>query len=134
MGALQNLSRQQRKRLETENRKRPVTLQRVAEEKWPQSRPENLIEVWQSRDYLVQVYQEQKHLRLSVCRTTVDPHNHRWNDGLSWDDLQCLKRQCGRGGYWAVEVYPDDKDIVNVANMRHLWLLETAPEFAWRQC
>lgn len=133
MGVLKNVTRQQRKRLETENRKRPVTLQPVAEDQWPRSRPDNLMEVWQSRDYLVQVYQEQKHLRLSVCRTTVDPNNHRWNDGISWDDLQALKRQCGRGTYWAVEVYPDDRDIVNVANMRHLWLLETAPEFVWRQ-
>lgn len=134
MGSLQNLTRQQRKRLETENRKRPLTLQPVPQDKWPQSRPDNLIEVWQSRDYLVQVFQEQHHERMSVCRTTVDPRTDRWNDGVSWDDLQALKRQCGRGKSWAVEVYPDDEHLVNVANMRHLWLLEAAPEFAWRQC
>jgi hypothetical protein len=33
-------------------------------------------------------------------------------------------------------VYPPVDEIVNVANMRHLWLLDEAPPYAWRgeQC
>ena len=57
----------------------------------------------------------------------------RWADGLSWEDLMALKRQCGRGDRDALEVYPADKDVVNVANMRHLWLPAEPVAFAWRK-
>jgi hypothetical protein len=30
-----------------------------------------------------------------------------------------------------VEVYPPDEAVVNVANIRHLWLLAEAPAYAW---
>jgi hypothetical protein len=56
----------------------------------------------------------------------------RWADGITWDTLQLLKRECGHGERWAVEVYPPDTDIVNVANMRHLWLLRAPPPFGFR--
>ena len=127
------LTRQERKRLETENRKRPLVLKQVPPESWPAHRPEGLKEVWQSRDFLVQIYQDYAQERMSVCRTTVDPRTDRWNDGIAWDDLQNLKRQCGRGKVWAVEIYPADGHLVNEANMRHLWLLPEAPEFAWKK-
>jgi hypothetical protein len=32
----------------------------------------------------------------------------------------------------AVEVYPPAGDVVNVANMRHLWVLRDRLPFAWR--
>lgn len=46
------------------------------------------------------------------------------NDGKSWsdDDLALLR-----------QIYPDDDNIVNVANMRHLWLLPEPPAFMWRE-
>lgn len=67
---------------------------------------------------------------MSVCRTSM--RQGRWVDGISWDDLQRLKREAGYGESDAVEVYPADSDVVNVANMRHLWILETPIRFAWR--
>jgi hypothetical protein len=70
--------------------------------------------------------------RLTICRTTVDPSAARWLEGIGWDDLQRLKRECGRGERWAVEIFPADSEVVNVANMRHLWVLPEAPSFAWR--
>jgi hypothetical protein len=33
----------------------------------------------------------------------------------------------------AVEVYPKDSDIVNVANMRHLWLVDDKTNIGWRK-
>lgn len=45
------------------------------------------------------------------------------SDGITWDDLQWIKRAAGYGDREAVEVYPLDDDVVNVANMRHLWIL-----------
>lgn len=35
------------------------------------------------------------------------------------------------GGWITVEVYPEQSNLVNVANMRHLFILPVRPEFAW---
>lgn len=124
-------SRQQRRLLEKENAKQPRTLQPVPRSEWP-DHPRQPKEVWSSRDYLVQVYAEPSGMeRLSISRTSLQ--GERWADGLSWEDLMGLKRQCGRGDRDALEVYPADKDVVNVANMRHLWLPPEPVAFAWRR-
>jgi hypothetical protein len=44
-----------------------------------------------------------------------------------------LKRECGRGDRDAVEVYPADRDIVNVANMRRLFFPPEPLAFKWRR-
>lgn len=124
-------SRNQRRLLEKENAKQPLTLQQIPRSQWP-DHPRQPKEVWRSRDYLVQVYAEQSGMeRLSISRTSLQ--GERWADGLSWEDLMALKRQCGRGDRDALEVYPADKDVVNVANMRHLWLPTEQVAFAWRR-
>lgn len=88
-------------------------------------------EVWRSRRFLVQIYPPKNGgQRLSVC--TTEPTGHTWKDGITWDDLQRLKAECGRANTWAVEIYPADFNIVNVANMRHIWLIHEAPPFAWK--
>lgn len=104
----------------------PDTLAPVSPDAWPPTAPgvQRPIEVWASRAHLVQVY-DGAPARLTVCRTDG-------RGGISWGDLQRLKRECGRGDRWAVEVYPADDDIVDVAPMRHLWLMERAPSWAWR--
>lgn len=99
---------------------------------WPPNIHDRIVEVWRSRDFLVQIFNEKFGIeRLSINMTTTD--GERWLDGISWDDLQRLKRECGRGDKWAVECFPSDRDIVNVANMRHLWVLPEPPPFGWRQ-
>jgi hypothetical protein len=88
------------------------------------------IEVWRSRDFLVQVFAEKDGVeRLTICRTSPDGND--WEDRIAWDDLQRLKRECGRGERDAVEIYPADRDLVNVANMRHLWVTPTNIPFKW---
>lgn len=110
-----------------------LALQRVPDWAWlPQyvNNPKP-IEVWRSYKYLVQVYDEQARIvRLSICRAAIKPDG-TWDDGLTWDELQRLKAECGRGDLDAVEVYPSGKDVVNVANMRHLWVFPTALPFKW---
>lgn len=70
--------------------------------------------------------------RLSICRAMVSPERDGTAaDGISWDELQELKRQAGFGDRWAVEVYPADESVVNVANMRHLWLMPEPLLWAW---
>lgn len=126
------ISRTERRLLEKENNARPLVLQRVPREEWPMAR-EALVEVWRSRNFLVQVYEEANGFeRLSICSTWPDGAG-RWQDRIAWDELMILKRQCGRGDRDALEVYPADGDIVNVANMRHLWLPPERVPFAWRR-
>lgn len=89
-------------------------------------------EVWRSRDFLVQLFREPSGVRMSVNRTHM-PNGKDWAEGISWDDLQRLKYEIGRGDLWAVELYPADEHVVDDANMRHLWLLGEPPSFGWRQ-
>ena len=130
------LSRAGRRALEREQHKFvsqfPKQLEPIPPAFWPKDRIEpNRIAVWRSRDFLVQVFCEANQImRLSVCRTKLD--GTRWQDGITWDELQQIKKEVGMGDKFAVEIYPADADVVNVANMRHLWILPEAPAFAWR--
>lgn len=123
--------------LEKENAKRSACLELVPEDQWGETsrkmtRPP--VEIWRSSSYLVQIYAERTGLaRMSVCRTTIKKSGD-WDESISWDDLQRLKRECGRGDFDALEIYPADKDVVNVANIRHLWILTSSKiDFAWRK-
>lgn len=97
-------------------------------------RPDNVLGVWQSRDYLAALWQEDNgHQRLSVNRTQTDSRTGTWRDGITWDDLMKVKSECGLGDSWAVEIYPPRNEVVNAAAMRHLWILDAPPPFAWRK-
>lgn len=126
------LSGQERRRLERENKQWPLELTPIPKGRWPLSGwDENRIEVWRSYGFLVQVFtSHDASLRMSVCRTEPDA-NGEWVDGITWDELQRLKREIGRADFYAVEVYPPDAWIVNVANMRHLWLHPEPMTFGW---
>lgn len=124
-------NRQQRRALEKDNAKQPLVLQQIPRSQWP-DHPRPPKEVWRSRDYLVQIYDEAGGIeRMSISSTVL--RGERWADGIAWEELMSLKRQCGRGSRDALEVYPADRDIVNVANMRHLWLPVDPVAFAWRR-
>jgi len=123
-------SRQQRRALEAENQRWPLALKQIPRAEWPDYRPPGIKEVWRSRGFLVQVFDDKSGLeRLSVCRTSVT--NGDWKEDIQWEELQRLKRECGRGEKDAVEIFPADRDVVNVANMRHLWLTGELP-FKWK--
>jgi len=127
-------TRTERRALARENAKQPAVLTLV--DGWQASAnvPPGLVEVWRSREFLVQVYSAQAGaIRASVNRTSIDFESGRWEDGISWEDLQRVKREIGRGHLDAVEVFPADRDIVNVANMRHLFILDDPLPFAWRR-
>ena len=91
------------------------------------------VEVWASRDWLVQIFADPAGERITVNRTTMAPRGGRWLDGISWDELQQLKHNVGRGDKWALEVYPPNDCVVNVANMRHLFVVDEPPAFAWNR-
>ncbi|OGT54680.1 MAG: hypothetical protein A3E01_10030 [Gammaproteobacteria bacterium RIFCSPHIGHO2_12_FULL_63_22] len=128
-------TREERRALEAENKRWPANLVRVPEEALDRRsiipRDHQPDEVWRSRDFLVQVFNEKAGVvRLSVIRTCHD--GNQWADGITWDELQRLKMECGRGDKEAVEVFPRDRDVVNVSNIRHLWVLPEPLPFVWR--
>lgn len=90
--------------------------------------PEGVIapkEIWRSRGFVVQVYEIEGNPdweRLSINRNAFSSDFSRFLDGISWERIQELKAECGRASLEAVEIYPGDEDIVNVANLRHIWV------------
>jgi hypothetical protein len=92
-----------------------------------------LTRVWIGRGFMVQGYDEGQFCitRLSVNRCTPQA-NGDWQENITWEELQSIKDEVGYADFDAVEVYPKQRDIVNVANMRHLWILPQGLTFAWR--
>jgi hypothetical protein len=133
-------TRAMRRALEVENRGWPLTLKEIPEAAWPDAvrNPSaqfksKLLQAWRSRGFLVQLYREPSgYLRMSVNRTTMDAEQ-RFAADLTWDELQTLKEQIGFGHMWAVECFPPDREVVNVQNMRHLFLLNEPPPYGWRK-
>jgi hypothetical protein len=139
MSAIQSLPRADRRAAETylqqENAKWPEALKPWPREKWPSAGAPGVLAVYRSKGFLVQVFYEPAPVvvRLSILRTAIKT-NGEWQENITWEELQRLKREAGYGNCDAVEVYPDDRDVVNVANMRHLWILQPdSLPFAWRK-
>ena len=95
-------------------------------------KPPGLIKAFRSREYLVQVFSEGAPVlaRLSVNRTRLAGND--WGEDIPWIDMQRIKNECGFTDFDAVEVFPAQKDVVNVANLRHLWIMGKPLGFAWR--
>lgn len=125
-----NVTRDQRRIMAKQNAQWPATLQQIPRGLWPNQRNPDLMEVWRSRGFLVQICSETHgHFRLSACRTT---HNgDSWVAAITWDELMQLKRECGRGEQDALELFPADSHVVNVANMRHLFFPPEPVVFKW---
>lgn len=123
------LYRQQAAFLRADNRNRSANLTPIDLEQL--SRTPGMIAVWRSNRFLVQMFEPMNGgQRISINRTMVCEETGRWLDGITWDEIQKIKQQIGFGDRHAVEVYPPDSEIVNVANLRHIWLVD-APLFAW---
>lgn len=136
MTAPRMITREMRRQLERDNAKQPAVLEPVPASNWPESTwnmANPPFDVWRSRFYLVQGFREAGGIiRLSVNKTSVEDDG-RWVDGLAWDELQEIKRQVGYGDFDAVEIFPCDKNIVNVANMRNLWVMPAPIPFGWKR-
>lgn len=96
-------------------------------DEYPGDRPP--LQAWRNRDFLAQLFAEGDQLRLTINRAYLD-NDGRWRDGITWDELMFVKAGCGFGDRWAVELFPPDAAVVDVANMRHLWLVDR-PDYAW---
>lgn len=124
------LTRNQRRVMAKNNEQWPLYLCELPRELWPENPKHEPLEVWRSRGFLVQILAEPNgYERMSVCRTSHAKGS--WDDLITWEELMVLKRECGRGNQDALEVYPADRDVVNVANMRHLFFPPTPVSFKW---
>lgn len=131
--SLRKMQKQTNEYIQRENAKFGPQFVQIPREAWPRIEPGKTPDaLWRNRDYVVLVYCEKNGItRLSICRTAVTIQG-RWADGIDWEALQFIKSQVGFGDLDAVEVFPKDKDVTNVANMRHLWVLPEELAFAWR--
>ncbi len=128
-----NILKAKRQVLKEQNSKFGAMLREVFRHEWPAEslvRTNQPLRIWQSKDFSVQLWEDRGHMRLTVCRTAINSDGG-WKDGITWDELNRLKEEANFGHLWAVEVYPPTECVVNVANMRHLWLLNEAPAYAW---
>ena len=119
------------------NRMWPEAMKDVPSAEWPADiislTTTTALRVWRSRYFLAVLYAEPNKAthRLSICRTQLN-NDVDYQDGLSWDELMRVKSECGFADCDAVEIYPRDRDVVNVANLRHLWILPELSDLAWR--
>lgn len=132
------VNREERRRaqrhMQSENARWPARMTEWPRHQWPSDGPRDVLSVWRSRDFLVQIYPAPAPAlcRLSVNRTGLSGNS--WTEGIAWDDLQRIKLEVGYGDHDAVEVFPPEGDLVNVASMRHLWVLPAGwVPFAWRR-
>jgi len=129
------MNRKQRRMLKREQKayvheKYTNDLRELSPDDYPKHHPKPPMRCWASRKYLVQLYDEtQKEAgmyRLSINRSTITT-TKQWSDKITWDELMSIKSEIGFGYWWAFEVYPAESSVVNVANMRHLWMFEHIP-------
>lgn len=122
------------KEVERESRRWPDHLVEIPKEQWEHldefrksMAPER---VFRSRWFVVQLfdYPHEGARRLSVTKAVVRSDGE-WEE-LTWEELQRVKSQAGFDNEWAVKIFPPGRDTVNVANMRHLWLIPK-PSFGW---
>lgn len=128
------------RQLRRDNLKYPQQLVPIPRDQWPDpsQSPYNTgsvpLGLFRSRAFMVTLWLEPNGFtRLSVNRTDWDERAKRFRDDISWDDLQRLKAEAGFGDVCAIEVFPPDAHVVNVSNMRHLFLTAGAPPCMWRR-
>lgn len=85
--------------------------------------------------FVIQIYEDNGRIRISVQRTRSSHYIRKHNRDtrpISWEELQALKSDSGFPHRSAVEIYPSSGNVVNVANMRHLWIVDDDEiPFAW---
>lgn len=99
----------------------------LSKDLWPPAIPgwTPPVSVWRSKLYFVQVFEHDGGvIRLTINRTMCDNRGN-WLDGITWDELYRIKNKLGYSDRQAIEIFPPEKDLVNVANMRHIWILPT---------
>lgn len=129
-GTKEEMTRPMVRAYERQRRQWPTQMTPIPQEQWPHLNTK-VLGVWRSRWFLATLFNDTPNRRLTVNRTEFDTVTGQWRQGITWDDLMVIKKECGFGGTWAVEIFPPNDQMINVANMRHLWLLTEIPPYAW---
>lgn len=127
----------QLRQMRKDNLAQTVELSAIPRDEWPPGLAPDArrVRVLRNRKFLVQEFIEREVIRLSVNRTEWDERRGCFRGDIAWEELQKIKAEAGYAERCAIEIYPPEADLVDVANMRHLWITE-APPFMWkgRQC
>lgn len=75
------------------------------------------IRAFESDIFYAAVIKDDEAIRLDIVRKD-------FQDGITWDELQTIKRECGYGDKDAIEFYPPDEDVFNTGNVRHLFIFD----------
>lgn len=132
-----DLNREQRRALEKARRQQmasyPDTLEIVPETD-PNipysSHPQDIEHIYRSKKYTVILWKIGVGFtgynfgqRFSISRNEWNSKDRRYKDGLTWDEIMDIKREMGFGERTAIEYYPADSETINIANMRHIFLV-----------
>jgi tRNA uridine 5-carbamoylmethylation protein Kti12 len=71
---------------------------------------------WESPLFVVAAYNDHASIRLDIIRKDLQ-------DGILWDEIQTIKRQCGFGEHDALELFPAESSMINTGNARHIFVL-----------
>lgn len=114
-----------------------MKFEEIPKEQWPKNDPKPPLRVFKNNKFLVQIIYCKETIRITVNRTEIQcmkrDGSPQWKESISWDELQEIKNYVGYENHWMVEIYPPKDKVENVANMRHLWLLDRAPSFGWNK-
>lgn len=123
------------KYLQAENKKYHETFVEIAENDFPVNNYDFTVpvRVYRNNKFLVQIYLETGGvLRLSINKTSITKTGD-WMDGITWDELQEIKNKLGYKDKEAIEFFPANDDLVNVANIRHLFILPEKLPFGFNK-
>jgi hypothetical protein len=80
----------------------------------------NCVACWRNNRYSVQVFDR---TRLGVPFTHIAIRRHDNETEFPWSDLQRIKNEICGPEREAVEMFPAHSEVVDLANMRHLFVL-----------
>ncbi|RKR04370.1 hypothetical protein C7446_1577 [Kushneria sinocarnis] len=105
------------------------TLLELPESEWPDPSEHGCLRGWSSRNFMVQLFEEEEPgvERLTVHRT--EKRNGRWYGHITHDELEAVRNACGFTDRWAVEVFPPSP-LGEGSHVRHLWLYQRRPQVA----
>lgn len=87
------------------------------------SHPEDRIGVWRNKKFSVILWKVPAGEKMTISRNEWDSKTRRYEDGITWDEIQEIKRELGYGERTGVEFFPPDSELINIANVRHIWFL-----------
>jgi hypothetical protein len=84
---------------------------------WTSYFGESSVGAWESKDFGAAAFRDGESIRLDVFRRDM-------KDGITWDQLQAIKNECGFANRDAVEFFPAEDAVINTGNYRHLYIFE----------